>query len=284
MEFMIPFAHADIADAGDLNFVDERVSDDLDYGRDLDDFMAPFDCGQLAAVDADSSLFGEGPLGAAGGGGGQSNCASAKARRDRSKTLVSERKRRVRMKERLYELRSIVPTISKMDKASIISDAVMYVKDLQSQAKKLEEEISMLQSSFSKLENPSLQNQTSKRSNTIPKSTTVSIVGNKIIQVKACEVGEGRFHVKVKGNISSGVEHASPSLLRTSSLYSALESLSCFDLESSNFSLGNEGFLFTMTINGGDFTKEISAASMELWLMGALLKEGFQLMQTNTFI
>lgn len=135
-----------------------------------------------------------------------------------------------------------------MDKASIISDAVMYVKDLQSQAKKLEEEISMLQSSFSKLENPSLQT-ASKRSNTIPKSTTVSIVGNKIIQVKACEVGEGRFHVKVKGNISSGIEHSSSSLLRTSSLYSALESLSCFNLESSNFSLGNEGFLFTMTIN-----------------------------------
>lgn len=190
-----------------------------------------------------------------------------------------------------------------MDKASIIGDAVMYVKDLQFQAKKLEEEISMLQSSFSKLENPTFQ--TSKRSNMIPKSTTASTVGNKIIQVKACEVGEGRFHVKVKGNISSSVEHAS-SFLRTSSLYSALESLSCFDLESSNFSLVNEGFLFTMTINvrvcirfffffsfpkwsisvfqGGDFTKEISAASVELWLMGALLKEGFQLMQTTTLI
>lgn len=116
---MIPFAHADIA--GDVNFGDERVSDDLDYGRDPDDFIAPFDCGQLAAFvdDADLSLFGEGALGgatagnAAGGDGGQSNCA-AKARRDRSKTLVSERKRRVRMKEKLYELRSIVPTISKV--------------------------------------------------------------------------------------------------------------------------------------------------------------------------
>jgi hypothetical protein len=35
-------------------------------------------------------------------------------RRDRSKTIVSERKRRVRMKEKLYELRSLVPNITKV--------------------------------------------------------------------------------------------------------------------------------------------------------------------------
>ena len=38
----------------------------------------------------------------------------AKLRRDRSKTLISERRRRGRMKEKLYELRSLVPNITKV--------------------------------------------------------------------------------------------------------------------------------------------------------------------------
>lgn len=38
----------------------------------------------------------------------------AKSRRDRSKTLISERRRRGRMKETLYELRSLVPNITKV--------------------------------------------------------------------------------------------------------------------------------------------------------------------------
>lgn len=38
----------------------------------------------------------------------------AKSRRDRSRTLISERRRRGRMKEKLYELRSLVPNITKV--------------------------------------------------------------------------------------------------------------------------------------------------------------------------
>ncbi|KAL6204884.1 hypothetical protein ACLB2K_022151 [Fragaria x ananassa] len=67
---------------------------------------------------------------------------------DRSRTLVSERRRRGRMKDKLYAFRSLVPNITKMDKASIIGDAVMYVQDLQKQAKKLKGEISGLQASL----------------------------------------------------------------------------------------------------------------------------------------
>lgn len=46
--------------------------------------------------------------------GGDSPGGITKTRRDRSKTLISERKRRVRMKEKLYELRSLVPNITKV--------------------------------------------------------------------------------------------------------------------------------------------------------------------------
>jgi hypothetical protein len=43
-----------------------------------------------------------------------SDLSGTRKRRDRSKTIVSERKRRFRMKEKLYELRSLVPNITKV--------------------------------------------------------------------------------------------------------------------------------------------------------------------------
>lgn len=78
-------------------------------------------------------------------GDGDGDNSATRKRRDRSKTIVSERKRRVRMKEKLYELRALVPNITKMDKASIIADAVVYVKDLQAHARKLKEEVAALE-------------------------------------------------------------------------------------------------------------------------------------------
>ncbi|KAJ6715701.1 TRANSCRIPTION FACTOR SCREAM2-RELATED [Salix koriyanagi] len=70
-----------------------------------------------------------------------------KTKTDRSRTLISERRRRGRMKEKLYALRSLVPNITKMDKASIIGDAVLYVQELQKQANKLRADIASLESS-----------------------------------------------------------------------------------------------------------------------------------------
>ncbi|KAJ7947886.1 FER-like iron deficiency-induced transcription factor [Quillaja saponaria] len=75
------------------------------------------------------------------------NSTTKRPKDDRSRTLVSERRRRGRMKEKLYALRALVPNITKMDKASIVGDAVLYVKDLQAQAKKLKAEIAGLEAS-----------------------------------------------------------------------------------------------------------------------------------------
>eukprot|EP01018_Ginkgo_biloba_P026837 Gb_35259 [translate_table: standard] len=57
------------------------------------------------------------------------------------KNSFSERKRRERLNERLYALRAIVPTISKMSKASIIGDAINYIQDLQRQVKDMEADV-----------------------------------------------------------------------------------------------------------------------------------------------
>ncbi|WOL01379.1 transcription factor FER-LIKE IRON DEFICIENCY-INDUCED TRANSCRIPTION FACTOR [Canna indica] len=203
---------------------------------------------------------------------------STKTRKDRSKTLISERKRRFRMKEELYQLRSLVPNITKMDKASIIADAIVYMKDLQSQAKKLEEEICNLESSDQML----LQvrpDDHHKSTSTIMQvelgSPDAAVTRGKITQVNVHQVGDRRFYVKVEGRMGGGAT--------ASSLYSAMESLFCFRVESSNFLINSSGFVFAVTLKIEDSSKVMmDASTTKLWVAAALLKEGFQLVQSST--
>ncbi|GMJ00467.1 hypothetical protein like AT4G00870 [Hibiscus trionum] len=55
--------------------------------------------------------------------------------------VEAERQRRERLNHRFYALRSVVPNVSKMDKASLLSDAVAYIKELESKIDKLESEV-----------------------------------------------------------------------------------------------------------------------------------------------
>ncbi|KAB1200252.1 Transcription factor bHLH35 [Morella rubra] len=63
-----------------------------------------------------------------------------------SKNIVSERNRRKKLNERLFALRAVVPNISKMDKASIIKDAIEYIQELQEQERRIQTEIMELES------------------------------------------------------------------------------------------------------------------------------------------
>ncbi|XP_044464107.1 transcription factor bHLH35-like [Mangifera indica] len=67
-----------------------------------------------------------------------------------SKNIVSERNRRKKLNERLFALRAVVPNISKMDKASIIKDAIDYIQELHDQERRIQEEIMELESGKSK--------------------------------------------------------------------------------------------------------------------------------------
>ncbi|XP_010677037.1 transcription factor bHLH14-like [Beta vulgaris subsp. vulgaris] len=72
-------------------------------------------------------------------------CDNTSPAMQRSSHVEAERQRRDRLNQRFYALRAVVPYVSKMDKASLLSDAVMYINELKSQITSVEEKLRDLQ-------------------------------------------------------------------------------------------------------------------------------------------
>uniref|UniRef100_A0A0D9W469 BHLH domain-containing protein n=1 Tax=Leersia perrieri TaxID=77586 RepID=A0A0D9W469_9ORYZ len=205
---------------------------------------------------------------------GENNSATRK-RRDRSKTIVSERKRRVRMKEKLYELRALVPNITKMDKASIIADAVVYVKDLQAHARKLKDEVAVLEARPAATQRRRAAPQAARRAAAASEEDRGegSSGGARTRQVGVAQVGEGRFFVTVE------CEQAADGGGMAAALCAAVESLSCFRVESSTLGCSPDRVVSTLTLKVSEAEEDataISECTVKLWVMAALLKEGFR--------
>ncbi|XP_042396933.1 transcription factor MYC2-like [Zingiber officinale] len=66
--------------------------------------------------------------------------------------LEAERQRRKKLNQRFYSLRSVVPHVSKMDKASLLADAVAYINELRSKAKALDADKRRLLAELAELE------------------------------------------------------------------------------------------------------------------------------------
>ncbi|KAJ9168988.1 hypothetical protein P3X46_020460 [Hevea brasiliensis] len=59
----------------------------------------------------------------------------------KSKNLHAERRRRQKLSDRLLALRSMVPIITNMNKATIIEDAITYIQELQQNVKLLSDQL-----------------------------------------------------------------------------------------------------------------------------------------------
>ncbi|KAJ7540804.1 hypothetical protein O6H91_10G031500 [Diphasiastrum complanatum] len=65
--------------------------------------------------------------------------------------VQAERQRREKLNQRFYALRSVVPNVSKMDKASLLGDAITYIQELKSKLRDSEFQMKELQSKVSVL-------------------------------------------------------------------------------------------------------------------------------------
>ncbi|KAH8965730.1 hypothetical protein BDL97_04G131600 [Sphagnum fallax] len=59
--------------------------------------------------------------------------------------VEAERQRREKLNQRFYALRAVVPNVSKMDKASLLGDAITYINELQSKLEEVEFQLKELQ-------------------------------------------------------------------------------------------------------------------------------------------
>ncbi|GAV83668.1 HLH domain-containing protein/bHLH-MYC_N domain-containing protein [Cephalotus follicularis] len=70
--------------------------------------------------------------------------------------VEAERQRREKLNQRFYALRAVVPNISKMDKASLLGDAISYITELQMKIRMLETEKEMVNNNQKQLPVPEI--------------------------------------------------------------------------------------------------------------------------------
>ncbi|KAI5072545.1 hypothetical protein GOP47_0012651 [Adiantum capillus-veneris] len=171
-------------------------------------------------------------------------------RKTGSRNLISERRRRRNLNDKLFSLRALVPNISKLDKASIVADAIEYVRDLQRQVEEVSGEVSQLVATkeVAQQTNDGLYKNTSTSTNT---NTDINSIGlnpclkcpSQSYQYTIVKIGvtfmEGKmYHAQLQCKKGHGV------LVKLTQAIEALE----VDIISANFSVVNDHILNTLMI------------------------------------
>ncbi|CAO2034476.1 unnamed protein product [Urochloa humidicola] len=126
--------------------------------------------------------------------------AGAAAAAGENKNILMERDRRRKLNEKLYALRSVVPNITKMDKASIIKDAIEYIQQLQAEERQVLQEVRGLESAAGEHEDTAATKL--KRARSVP-SMVAGAHGAppppplEVLELRVSEVGERVLLVSV---------------------------------------------------------------------------------------
>ncbi|XP_074580416.1 transcription factor bHLH35-like [Curcuma longa] len=125
------------------------------------------------------------------------------------KNIAMERNRRKKFDDKLYALRSIVPKITKMNKASIIKDAIDYIIQLQDEERQMKAELSELESKLKQelasvdddlahLENQHFSQRKKKRTASAP--SCLSSAPIQVVELTVSEVGEKTIVINITCN------------------------------------------------------------------------------------
>ncbi|KAE8679566.1 hypothetical protein F3Y22_tig00111398pilonHSYRG00142 [Hibiscus syriacus] len=114
--------------------------------------------------------------------------------------VEAERQRREKLNHRFYALRAVVPNVSRMDKASLLSDAVSYINELKSKIEDLESELRRVCKRVKAETIDVMDNQSTTTTTSVEQITTTAQPSNSSSATATDGSSEVELDIKIIGN------------------------------------------------------------------------------------